>query len=272
MEKTAEMTFAEALSSVDTKTEKLASAFKDVPIEELEEILKKEASPKTKKSTMVKMSAAEQFELADQWGRDLALEFFKTAGQPGIKDALKSVGSAVMGKLSPGVQEKVKATGAHLAKHRGKYVGAPAYLYGVHRGRKVGGEYYDEATDSYKPKLPIEDQYLPRGKEKKSLALPPGVSSLLGKAMPTVTKGLQGAGKAMAGSSMLGRAGAGAALGAVGGAAQKPGYDPATGRMTSRLGGALRGAGMGAAAGAAAPALVRGAQGAMSKMAPALGK
>jgi hypothetical protein len=238
VEKTAEMTFAEALSSVDSKKTKLASAFKDLPIEELEELIKKEASPKKeKKSDMVKMSAEEKFALADQWGRDLARDFAKTAGSK--MDALKGAAGAVKG---------------HVAKHSGKYGLGAGYLGGVQAGRH-------------------SERWLQNmGKEKKSLALPPGVSGLLGKAMPTVTKGLQSAGKAMAGSSMLGRAAGGAAIGAVGGAAQKPGINPMTGQSGSRLGGALRGAAAGGVAGAAAPALVGGAQKLVGRMAPAVGK
>lgn len=274
MEKTAEMTLAEALSSIDSTQEKLAISFRDMKIEELEELLSKEAGVSLKKkSEMVKMSAEEKFLMADQWGRELAREFAKTAAKPipGFMDVAKHYGKKALEKLPKGAQEAVKATGSHLSRNRGKYLGGGGYLYGVHRGRKVGGEYYDEATDSYKPKLPIEDQYLPKEKksqlEKDALSVPPGVSGMLAKAAPTISKGLQSAGKALGGTSMKGRAIAGGAIGALGGAMKSPGVDPATGQQKSRLTGALAGAGVGAAGGAMAPKMVSGAQGLMGKLA-----
>jgi hypothetical protein len=295
VEKTAEMTFAEALSSVDQKQEKLAAALNDLPVDELEELLKKEAppSPKKEKSSMVKMSAEEKFALADQWGRDLARDFAKTAANNEREEAIgraikkdpwqKALTGAITG-LS-GIYGGASGHGLAAMKGmgtKGKALGAAGGAL-VGAGLGYGGSKLTDWTSkklvSHLPEKFISKRYQRRigeevkaGKEKKSLALPPGVSGLLGKAMPTVTKGLQSAGKAMGGTSMLGRAAGGAALGALGGAAQKPGVNPMTGQSSSRLGGALRGAAVGGVAGAAAPAVVGGAQKLVGRMAPAVGK
>lgn len=221
MEKTAEMTLAEALSSIDSTQEKLAVSFRDMKIDELEELLKKEAGvPLKKKSEMVKMSAEEKILMADQWGRELARDIFK-------KEA------SIFGK--------------------------PLHIRQAEKAMKKSGKDVPLLPNLWKDKK--------SSLEKDALSVPPGVSNMLSKAAPTISKGLQSAGKALGGTSMKGRAIAGGAIGALGGAMKSPGVDPATGQQKSRLTGALAGAGVGAAGGAMAPKMVSGAQGLMGKLA-----
>ncbi len=287
MVKTAEMTFAEALSSVDSKQEKLASAFRDMPLEELEGFLKKEAfippkvppgtkflpsfKKKEKKSEMEKLSASEKFLLADQWGRELAHKA-KTAAEQ--SDEYKSL-SKGHGRVGAALGAAAGAARIGTASSFGKLdprVKGLAMLGGAAFG--AGAGYLGGRAKHW-----AAGKVAPKSKEKKSggvemiskqssITLTAGVTGMLSKIAPTITKGLAGAGKAMAGSTSKGRAMVGGAIGAAGGALKDPGVDPVTGQRKSRLTGALAGAGLGAAAGHYAPQAVGGAQKLMGKLTP----
>ena len=275
MEKTAEMTFEEALSAMDVRQEKLATAFGDLKVDELEELLKKEAAPKKeKKSDMTKLSAEQKILMADDWGRELAHEMSKLAEDPTY------VGSAGRGALLHGAIHGVTGAvgGAAIGKHMGH--GVKGALIGGASGAAVG------AGRGALEGLSQRFIHGKNSKEKKSFVLPPGVAGMLKQAAPSLTKiaifGAGGVGGAAAAgisglrsavvkgvnrghtalalSSAKQRAGIGAGIGAVAGGLKSPGVDPNTGQKKSRLMGALGGAALGAGAGVAAPHAISAGQ------------
>lgn len=165
---TPEQQLAQALGELPTtEQEKLSSAFRNMSIDQLTELLSKEAgvfgkplairvAEKTmkKKSEMEKLSAAEKIAMADNWGRALARAHFENMTKIALNlpGGLSSIASKAMGAgkqlLShPGVTKAVgqsaKALTGPIARNVGIGAAGGAALGALKKpeagGSRVGG-------------------------------------------------------------------------------------------------------------------------------------
>lgn len=119
--KTAEMTLAEILGQIPSKT-KMAASFEEMSTQELADILRAEGIGKTaavkKKATMEKLSAIQKIAMADQWGRELAHAHIRMEkiANPAIK-GLVDVAKHMATKAAPMVG---KATNAVMGASAGR--------------------------------------------------------------------------------------------------------------------------------------------------------
>jgi hypothetical protein len=104
---TPEQQLAQILGSLPTtQQEKLAASFSSMSIQQLREVLTKEAGVvknKTKNSEMEKLSAIEKIALADEWGRSLA----RTHHEALVKAAAMPAAIGNMASRALGVGKKI---------------------------------------------------------------------------------------------------------------------------------------------------------------------
>lgn len=250
--KTPEMTLAEVLGQVQSKT-KIAEALNEMSSMELADVLraegfgKRETAPKAKVASITKLSAAEKVAMADQWGRELAREFMKIAAEAKKSNKPKNdherankwgiTGAALLGGLTNTARHSPGAAIARVAHNSLAGYGAGRLAHRFAHGPAKG----EKLKKSSVIKVAVPNM----------AAVMAGAKQLASKAAPMVGK----ATSAVMGSSTGRRAAIGAGIGAVGGALKDPGMS-STGQPKSRLGGMIGGAALGGAAGAAAkPAL-----------------